>query len=310
MPKRVIYKIISKLRMKVPIWMAKLLAITESPKWSQIVSVKTYDGSGQACHPSVTCWKNRFFLACTPYPYEIEYYENPSLWEWKGNNWQPVKGVSPIVEPQKRGFEHYSDPCLFVKDEELYLLFRKCERYDEGKIDILFLTKSKDGIVWEKEQEIIRGKGNHLISPGIANERNKLFVVEYYDCCNTSLISYELTDGFCISKKRKCNIQGLDEEYFVWHIDVRARNDERLEGLFMLKNKSNPDEDSKLALFELRENVWIHNYDILLNEEEQMNVRYVYKSCFDVSDNTIICSAIDKKGRFILFRKVIGGKDD
>ncbi len=223
-PRRSVYKLSSVTRRTLPVPLAKLLAVGNRPALPGFVGLPTYDGSGQACHPSVVSFNGTIYMACTPYPYGNEYYENPSLYarESVSRRWRPLPGVFPLARPQRLGFEHYSDPCLFLWENGLSLLFRKCERRTEGKSDLLYTVSSQGGANWTSPKLLAEGRGDSLISPAVG--KGELFCVEY-DGTDTKVVRYVLNNLEGLGENTVCDIDGLDQDFLVWHIECATLPD-------------------------------------------------------------------------------------
>ena len=301
-----VYKVGEICKRPLPHWVASLLSIGNRTPLPSAAALVTYDGSGQACHPTVTPFQGKLYMACTPYPYGKEFYENPCVYTWETSHWQPVSGAFPVVCPHQPGFEHYSDPCLFCRDGSLYLLFRKCERRESGKVDQLYMTSTSNGTDWDAPRLLAEGKGDSLISPAVGTDTRELFCVEYDGAVNSRLVRYGFTNTAALGEKSACEISGLDETLFVWHIDVAYEPDGAVRGLFMLREKC-AETVSRLALFTFapETNTWRWERDLSLTESEQRNIRYIYKSAFTERSDRILCSACDKKGRYFLFEKAL-----
>ena len=302
-----------KIKSCVPAPLAKLLAAGNASPLPSAIRLKTYDGSGQAVHPSAVSFLNRRYLACTPYPYKCDAYENPCVYVWNDNGgWTPIPGLFPLVKPEHLRREHYSDPCLFVKNGALHLIFRKCVRRDqEDPADQLYLCSTSDGERWTKPALLLETELNSVLSPAIARDSDSLFCVDVHQGADASrLTRYALAPD--LSKLENitggCSVQGLPEDWFIWHIDV-SRRQESIRGLFMLQKRTPPGGQfiSKLALFRYAEraNEWIYERDIPLSEAEAKELDFIYKSTLIEGENRMICSAQDKKERFFLFEKRI-----
>ena len=93
--------------------------------------LETYDGSGQAVHPDMAFWKDKFWLAITPYPYGMEEYENPCI--YYGDSLDSLivpKGPIAVQHKHTQGL-HLSDPCFAVDGDILYCFYRESERKGE-----------------------------------------------------------------------------------------------------------------------------------------------------------------------------------
>lgn len=157
-PRESAYKACSKLNRSMPRPLAALLAVGNGGTVKDCVSLKTYDGSHQAVHPSVCAFRGALYMACTPYPYGNEWYENPCVYRMENGQWQALPNF-PQITPDRMGVEHYSDPVLFTDGETLTLLFRKCERRSSGKVDLLLTSVSTDGNVFSRPLSMRRDWG-------------------------------------------------------------------------------------------------------------------------------------------------------
>lgn len=263
------------------------------------VHIPTFDGSGQACHPSVAVFQGKTYMACAPYPYDSEYCENPCLYiqETASGHWRPI----PEAFPPR--FEHYSDPCLFQKDGLLELIFRKCEPWENGGVDQLYIASSQDGITWTTPRVFAEQKKNTLISPAIAGDA--LFCVEY-DGIDSQLVWFPFENSSGLGGKTVCAVEGLDNTSLVWHIDCATLPNGTIRGLFTLREKKSP-VACRLALFTWfpDENIWCLERDLPQTEAEQKEITHIYKSCFTENPELILCSARDQRGRFLLYQKAI-----
>lgn len=130
------------------------------------ITIPTYDGSGQANHPSVIDFKTefgleswegfRYWMAMTPYPHSNSTLENPSILVSKdGINWIVPPGLkNPIVEkPLGNITNHYnSDPELvFDPDQKILILYWR---------EYLFDTYEK---IWCKKISL-QGKENKILN--------------------------------------------------------------------------------------------------------------------------------------------------
>ncbi len=269
------------------------------------VNIPTCDGSSQSCHLSVAAFQGKTYMACTPYPYDNEYSENLCLYirETTSGHWKLIPEAFPLACPQKLRFEHYSDPCLFQKDGQLELIFRKCERRKSGEVDQLYIAFSQNGLSWTAPRVFAEQKKDTLISPSIAG--NALFCVEY-NGIDSKLVRFPFEHSNGLGDKTICTVEGLDNTSLVWHIDCATLPDGTIRGLFLLREKKSP-VTCKLALFTWfpDENIWHLERDLPQTEAEQKEIAHIYKSCFTENPESILCSARDQKGRFFLYQKAI-----
>ncbi len=293
-PRRTVYKIASVCKLQVPKSLAVLISLGNRPKGS--ILLNTYDGSGQAVHPSLVRFQNNLYMALTPYPYGEEWYENPSLYCYTENGWKAIRSIFPAVIPNNMGQEHYSDPCLYIEKTSISLIFRKCERRASGKKEILYLMSSTDGESWSLPRIILEGKENQLISPAIAND--KLWCVESIDE-KSVLAVYDFNQG-SIGQHAAVDAN-VPNGWRIWHIDIQETSDRGLRGVFMLLKNHEKAYVSKLALFAWTNDMWCYQRDVELPSEIQQKIKFVYKTAFHPNGRDLICSACDIRGRFFLF---------
>lgn len=133
----------------------------------------TYDGSGQAVHPSVL----RFFrdevycplpspysyiMALTPYPYHDSSKENPSLLlSEDGETWVEDGITNPIEPEPPHGY--LADPTLVWDGTYLYLYFGW---YKAGADKGVYVRKSTDAINWTLKEKLPWGSPNPHIRYG------------------------------------------------------------------------------------------------------------------------------------------------
>ncbi|MGO5023947.1 hypothetical protein ACTQ4E_12790 [Lawsonibacter sp. LCP25S3_G6] len=294
-PRHTIYKLASACKVMIPPKVAAILSF--SNRYDEFLKMDTYDGSGQAVHPSVVEYNGKLYMAVTPYPYGVEWYENPSIYVYYDEVWKAIPGLSPVIKPNKLGCEHYSDPCLYTGEAEISLLFRKCERRENGKRDLLFVMHSKDGYKWDAPRLLADRAGDTLISPAVVG--NQIWCVEAVNK-QTSLVVYKF-DNNCIELPTPVPVI-LSEKWRIWHIDVQQTLEGKVQGLFMLVKTDSRQYESKLALFRLLDGVWCYQHDIKIPDTIRLKIKYIYKSAFHPNGEDIICSACDLKGRFFLFQ--------
>lgn len=149
------------------------------------LELATYEGSNQETHPSVVyipqgLGGHSYWIACTPYPFGNDDYENPSIyasddgvhWCVPKNVHNPVSGLPADVE--QGGY--YSDPQLVYRSGTLELWFRYFPHKEKGQKEsdylnsILRMTTS-DGVHWSAPQKLIEQKTG-LLSPVVLYEKN------------------------------------------------------------------------------------------------------------------------------------------
>lgn len=140
------------------------------------LTIPTYDGSGQATHPSVVrvpggwgsdangkAWVE--WMAMTPYANSNRSLENPSIVVSDGDGtWIVPPGLTnPLVSPPAGGY--YSDPDLLLVGGTMYLVYRETDF--DVTFDRLWATTSTDGINWTEPVEVMTRGRNELLSPAL-----------------------------------------------------------------------------------------------------------------------------------------------
>lgn len=158
--------------------------VFESTFEPRILSLRTYEGSGQVVHPDVirvpaggigeggsnagvapgesaasrVTW-GPYWMAITPYPFSREKFENPSIyWSADGFDWvEPRPALNPIV-PRPR-FDHNCDPDLVFEDGSFVLTYLETQRDefrpDSTGIQKLQVVRSPDGITWKPPETFV-----------------------------------------------------------------------------------------------------------------------------------------------------------
>jgi len=191
-----------------------------------VVSLVTYDGSGQAVHPDVVVtppgWSTHIFhLALTPYPYTHDAFENPSIYgSDDGVKWVVDSGVSnPIVPKPPQG--HLADPALVYVPEtqELWIYYLRAS--DSSYID---MVRSPDAVHWSSPRNIGAVKSYFWLSPSVVHRAPgdwQMWSVNGGAGCSapTGWIERRTsTDGLIWSDPVRVN---LDQPGFLpWHVAV------------------------------------------------------------------------------------------
>ena len=189
------------------------------------LNIPTYDGSGQAVHPSLLVQEGspKFVLSFTPYTDTDDRVENPSVVvSDDGLSFREEReGLNPLVPAP--GKDHNDDPDLFYSRGKYGILYLETMRPEKQS---LVLLESTDRLRWEKRvihQELLdQGSGCFMLSPKYI-EKNGLSYLFY--------VNRDVRDGYRIEYVTGKDICSLDFScrYVVavsglkdlpWHLDI------------------------------------------------------------------------------------------
>lgn len=188
----------------------------------------TYDGSGQAMHPSIVyfqaAWSGyTYWMAVTPYPNNDYTVENPSILASNdGLTWVvPAPLVNPVAP--RVGF-HLDDPDLIYDPGSGQLWLYYVEEDLANNTHVLRRT-SADGINWSAPADMFSVPNYNVLSPAVQKTANG-YMMWYVDAgpsgCEAAATSVEYrtsTDGVTWSAPSVANLSQPGEQ--VWHIEVR-----------------------------------------------------------------------------------------
>ena len=191
------------------------------------LNIPTYDGSGQAVHPSIIKSKNLgYLLAITPYPQCKADLENPQVFSSKDGLEFKVLGdsINPIDFPKP--YSHNCDPCLLKHKNKFHLYYLEIEE-DTCRLKY---RNSKDCKNWSDEQQLLELSNFGLLSPSVLFDREyKMWVVEAghngFSTNHTNVYLYSSKNGIKWNKIEKIN---FDKNYLVWHLETKKYNNEYL----------------------------------------------------------------------------------
>lgn len=194
-----------------------------SPSWYQRtqLTTTTYDGSGQAVHPSVvkiSCGWHGFiyWMAMEPYPGGDSAYENPSiLVSNDGTTWAVPAGLTNPVVPNPGGGNYNSDGDLVFYLGTLFLFYR-------SNVGISLKT-STDGITWSGASLVISlADENLMLSPAIlrgADGTWRMWSVN--KTTNPNTLEFRTASGPSGTWSAPSTCTATDPEgRDLWHLDV------------------------------------------------------------------------------------------
>ena len=189
------------------------------------LDIPTYDGSGQAVHPSLLVQEGspKFILSFTPYTDTNDRVENPSVVvSDDGLSFREEReGLNPLVPAPEK--DHNDDPDLFYSKGKYGILYLETMRPEKQS---LVLLESTDRLRWEKRvihQELLdQSSGCFMLSPKYI-EKNGLSYLFYVnrDARDGYRIEYVTGKDICsldFSCRYVVAVSGLKE--LPWHLDI------------------------------------------------------------------------------------------
>ena len=195
-------------------------------------NIPTYDGSGQATHPSVVRFEKpwhgyKYWMAMTPYPFNNDGLEDPSiLASHDGRKWVVPEGAeNPLVPAPEIG--HNCDVELIYEPskDELRIYYVEADDVKQSWVKML---RSKDGVHWGKPTVVLHDPDYmySILSPAIVRYPDGNYQMWYVDTGNTG---YRNQNNLVKTRKSKDGIHWGRESvcesfvqpgYQIWHMTV------------------------------------------------------------------------------------------
>ena len=189
------------------------------------LDIPTYDGSGQAVHPSLLVRSDtpRFVLSFTPYTDTDDRVENPSVViSDDGIHFREEKpGLNPLAPAPEK--DHNDDPDLFCSNGKYCILYLETMRPEKQS---LVLLESTDRIHWDRRvihvENLAGGAGCFMLSPKYI-EKDGLSWLFYVNRDAVGGYRIEYVTGKDIysmdfSCRKVVNVSELDA--LPWHLDI------------------------------------------------------------------------------------------
>jgi len=297
-----IYKVFKRMGIKVPVFLAVMLKSNRLKGISGFVYAKTFDGSDQLCHPSMVKFEGDLWVVATPYPYMYDLFEAPCIYKFdlKNNELISRNDGMPVLSMKHGETGYLSDPCFWIDASQINLLIRKVVFLRENTCEKLIVLNSTNGIEWNESELLMSESYSDFLSPAICDD--KLFCVRRNK--QGTIVDY-YKKPYNVLHKVQTVVNGLDNNEYVWHIDVQ-RYHEKTIGLFMIcKNNHSTVDGSYLAFFCLNENKneWDCIGDIIIPTKINQEIAGCYKSTFSIEDKILLLCLVKKNRRFFLLRK-------
>lgn len=190
-----------------------------------LLSIATYDASGQAVHPDVVRSHGAstgFWLALTPYPGGNSSYENPSIFRSRdATNWSIPKGVkNPLTLPPSGSY--LSDPDLVVNaDQSLWMYYRAVI----GGSNVIDVMRSGDGHTWSAPVTVVTVPSHTLVSPAVVRRGTawQMWSVNAGSpgCSAASTTIERRTSGDGLTWSSPTTVALVQPGQNIWHIDVQ-----------------------------------------------------------------------------------------
>jgi hypothetical protein len=195
-----------------------------------LLSLQTYEGSGQAVHPDVVFLPQgfgvqgwRYWMALTPYPHARERYENPSvLASHDGLNWV-APCSNPVVPAPTAKQDHLSDVDLLWVDGRLRLYYRESVYSRKPAEHRIQVVESADGEHWTPPRQVLASH-ELLLSPSLTFTAHGFVMWEV----SAGIIwRRQSADGYAWGEREATHVAGLAPGQEPWHLDVTLA-DEKL----------------------------------------------------------------------------------
>ena len=272
----------------------------ENIKFSRYV-IETYDGSNQYTHPDCIKFNNKYWLIITPYPYGMEAYENPCI--YNSDSLTDMKQIfeAPISDQKViRRRQHLSDPFFCINDDTLIALYRRNE-FENGKPIVRVDYRIIDSNLKLNEEKNLISTTDDLLSPFMIKNENK-FIFQYMNKTSdgSDIIEIIYDDKFNVIEKNTVKAVGFPENYYFWHFGINHEcKDDNIGGLILIRNKQN-EKDFVLcnAKYDVKNKEWTYVNTVNIPDEIKNELSHIYKSCYIPDTNKILLSIHDKKRRY------------
>lgn len=188
-----------------------------------ILTIPTYDGSGEAVHPDVIKVGDLYVMAFTPYEASDNQIENPSIvTSSDGTTWAVPDGLTnPIVaSPSGSGFN--SDTEIVYDSGTYYLFYR--ENTGVGTVDEkIYVRTSTDLVTWSSATTLLSASNrSDFLSPAVVKDGPtwKMWVVNATANPNTLDLYTASSPTGSWTKAATCTLPSSSDD--IWHVDVVA----------------------------------------------------------------------------------------
>lgn len=197
------------------------------PSHVHLLTLETFDGSGQAVHPDAastpTEWGgSETELFATPYPNGDATKENPSLFARRSElEWLVPPGVRNPIESPDVGYLSDPDDVFNPETGELWLYYRSVTNTND-----IFLVRGTAPTMWSAPRLVARGPNHTIVSPTVVRRAQGDWLMWAVNSgaegCTSASTTVELrrsTDGITWSAPVTTDLS--EGTLFAWHIDVQ-----------------------------------------------------------------------------------------
>ena len=196
------------------------------PPSIQLITLQTFDGSGQAVHPDPAIaplsWNGMINqLAVTPYPNGDATKENPSLYSGKSwREWVVPDGITNPIATPASGYLSDPDQLYDPETNQLWLYYRAVTGANE-----IFLIRAAAPTSRSDPIRVVSGPNHTIVSPTIVRRGAHDWIMWSVNSgtlgCGSTSTTVELRrsmDGVSWSEPATTDLG--DKDSYPWHIDV------------------------------------------------------------------------------------------
>lgn len=252
------------------------------------LDIPTYETSGQAVHPDVAYFPDgwhghKYWMAMTPYPYDTDSYENPSIVvSDDGLSWSVPDGLTNPIVPRP-DCDHNSDPDIVYnpRSDELYVYYTEQLRADrcpgENANSIRLIT-SPDGVNWSAPQTVMTWNLDTdplYLSPAVVNVDG---VFHIWLASSASSVAHATSDDGV----RWSPLESIDVTPAPWHLDVA-----HVDGEFVMLIVDSPVAGARLVAATSEDGVyWSPGSNSILSPGDGWDDERIYRSTLLYDETT------------------------
>jgi len=251
------------------------------------LDIPTYDGSGQVVHPDVIYFPDgwhghKYWMAMTPYPFDTDTYENPSIVvSDDGRSWSVPDGLeNPIVPRPDCDHNSDSDIAYNPRTDDLYVYYTEQSRADrcpgENGNSIRLVT-SADGINWSAPQTVMNWDLDTdplYLSPAVVYVDG---IFHMWLASSASSVAHATSDDGV----RWSPLEPIDVTPAPWHLDVAY-----VDGEFVMLLVDSPVAGAHLVAATSNDGVkWSAGSDPILSPGKGWDDERIYRSTLLYDDS-------------------------